>query len=125
MYKMHGFAWYAYPDVFGDETTEATEPGHPFDNGHGGVSAANEVLYFKRIHDDDAGVLNEKRDHGFFVLTRTQLHPKLANGWESEPANVTEGFKTHDGKARLIRLIARHRRHVGELVECEMRIEHG
>ena len=125
LYKLLGFAWYAYPDDFGGEAGADSDPGHPFANATGGVTAEQEVLYFKRVNPEDVGISNRRRDHAFLILTRTQLHPKLAQGWESEAAVLTEGFKTHDGKVRMTRLLARHQRHAGVLVECELRVEHG
>jgi hypothetical protein len=125
LYKLHGFAWYAFPDLIGVTTGDAVDPGHPFANGSGGVSASQEVLYFKRFKAEDTGVLNEQRDHAYLVLTRTQLHPKLAKGWESEPAVLSDKFKSQDGRVRMTRIVEKHHRHSGDVVECELRVEHG
>jgi hypothetical protein len=129
LYKLHGFAWYAYPDVLelaeGGANEAAADPGHPFANGKGGVHAPVEVVYFKRTKPGDLGVLNEHRDNGWLVLTSTQLHPKLCRGWESEPAVLSDTYKSEDGKVKMIQILHKHKRHMGELIECDLKVEHG
>jgi hypothetical protein len=122
---VHGFAWYTYPDLFGLEDTESADPGHPFSARPGEVVAPPEVLYFRAANPADAGCRNEPHDHAFLVMTKTQLHPKVSNGWESEPAFLTDKFKSEDGKARITKIVAQHRTRHGEVMECELRIEEG
>jgi hypothetical protein len=122
---VHGFAWYAYPEVFGLEAEEAPDPGHPFAPRPGEVLAPAEVVYFRPAHPADAGVGNEHRPHSYLVLTKTQLHPKVGKGWDSDPAALTDKFKTEDGKVKMARIVQLHHRHVGDLLECELRVEEG
>src|SRR5437870_8419545 len=83
---VRGFAWYTYPDLFGVEDESTVEPGHPFSARMGEVVAPSEVVYFRPAHPADAGLGNERRAHSYLIFTRTSLHPKICNGWESEPA---------------------------------------
>ena len=123
-FKLRGFAWYAFPDPLGAETAAGTDPGHPFANGLGGIRAPEEIIYFKRINAADTGVNHEPQDHGYLVLSSSRHHPRLASGWESEPARLTEKFQTQDGKVKMLRVIQVHHRHAGDLVECELKVEH-
>jgi hypothetical protein len=121
---LHGFAWYAYPDTFGfDEGAEAPDPGHPFADGQGGVKDPPEVIYYFPLDAADSGVRNELRPNAYLVLTKTQLHPLTSRSWESEPAVLAEGFKTADSRIKLTRIVQNHRRHTGDLLEIELRIE--
>jgi hypothetical protein len=120
---LHGFAWFAYPDLFGVEDESAVDPGHPFSERPGQVAAPPEVIYFRPASPKDAGVANEQRAHSYLVLTKTQLHPKLCRGWDSEPAVLTDKFKTEDNKVKLVRIVQQHHRHSGKLLECELKIE--
>jgi hypothetical protein len=120
-----GFAWVAFPDVFGLDVTEVADPGHPFAFSAGQVSAPPEVVYFRPACSGDAGVNNEFHPHSYLVLTKTQLHPKVCNGWDSDPAMLTEKYKTEDGKVKMLRVIGLHHRNRGDLVECELKIEEG
>jgi hypothetical protein len=121
---VHGYAWLTYPDVFGLEETEAADPGHPFAFGPGEVSAPAEVVYFRPASSADAGFQNECQPHSFLVLTKTQLHPRVTKGWESDPAMLTEKFKTEDGKVKMLRIVCVHNRsRAGGLMECELKIE--
>ena len=43
----HGFAWYAYPDVFGLDDGVSTDPGHPFASPSGEARVPDEVLYYR------------------------------------------------------------------------------
>jgi len=117
-----GFAWYAYPDVFGLDTTELADPGHPFAFSPGEVKAPVEVVYFRPTHKADTGVHNEHQTHSYLVLTKTPLHPRVCKGWDSDPAVLTDKFKTQDGKVRMSRIVAIHNRHMGDLVECELSV---
>jgi hypothetical protein len=120
---VHGFAWYAHPDVFALDTTEITDPGHPFAFSPGEVKAPVEVVYFRPVHEADAGVRNEHQTHSYLILTKTPLHPRLCNGWDSDPAVLTDKFKTEDGKVNMFRIVEVHRRHVGDLMECELKVD--
>ncbi|WP_406693848.1 hypothetical protein V5E97_22705 [Singulisphaera sp. Ch08] len=84
-----------------------------------------EVLYYRPTQAADAGVRNAQRDHAYLVLSKTQFHPRLCNGWESEPAALTETFKTGDGKVRLVKVVQVHHRHSGDLIECELKVDEG
>ena len=86
------------------------------------VRAALEPL---RIPPTDAGVRNQARENSYLVLSKTQFHPRLSNGWESEPAALSETFKTKDGKVRLVKIVQVHHRHSGDLMECELKIDEG
>ncbi len=107
---VHGFAWYTFPDVFGLDVTEVADPGHPFSFGPGEVSAPAEVVYFRPAKSGDAGVRNEIHPHSYLVLTKTQLHPRVSRGWDSDPAILTEKFKTEDGKVKMLRIVGMHHR---------------
>ena len=120
---IHGFAWYTYPDVFGLEDAEAADPGHPFSSRPGEVLAPPEVVYFRAASPADAGCRNEKHDHAYLVMTKTQLHPKVSNGWESEPAALTDKYKTEDGKVRMVRIVEMHHSRHGEVMECELKVD--
>jgi hypothetical protein len=120
---VHGFAWIAYPDTFGLETEEATDPGHPFQFGSSEVKTPEEVLYYRALDPSDAGIRNTSHTHAYLMLTKLQLHPRLSSGWESEPATLTDKFKTGDGKVKMAKMVQTHRRHAGDLLECELSIE--
>jgi hypothetical protein len=120
---VHGYAWYTYPDVFGVEAPDATGPGHPFSFGPGEVHAPTEVVYFRPVAAADSGLRNELRDHSFLVMTKNQLHPMMAKGWESDPAVLTEKFQTADGKVRMVRIVELHHRRAGDLMECELKVQ--
>jgi hypothetical protein len=122
---LRGYAWYAYPEVFGLEDERPSEPGHPFTSPSGEVRPPDEVVYFRTTDPADAGVHNARRDQSFLVLSRTPFHPRLGEGWESEPAALTDKFKTKDGKVRMARIIQTHKRHAGDLIECELKAEEG
>jgi hypothetical protein len=121
---VHGYAWVTHPDVFGLEVTEVADPGHPFAFGPGEVTAPAEVVYYRRASLADAGLSNEFQPHSYLVLTKNQLHPRVCNGWESDPAILTEKFKSEDGKVRMLRIVnIHHRNRAGDLMECELKIE--
>jgi hypothetical protein len=120
---VHGFAWYAYPDVFGLEDEEVADPGHPFASSSGKVALPAEVLYYRSVHPADSGCLNQRRNHAYLVLSKDQHHPRLCNGWESEPAELTDKFKTGDGKVKMGRIVQHHKRHAGNLLEIELKLE--
>jgi hypothetical protein len=121
---VHGYAWVTYPDVFGLENPEVTEPGHPFAFGPGEVTAPAEVVFYRRASLGDAGVRHDIQPNSYLVLTKTQLHPRVSKGWESDPAALTEKFKSEDGKVRMLRIIGvHHRNRAGDLMECELKIE--
>jgi hypothetical protein len=121
---VHGYAWVTYPDVFGLEPTEKTDPGHPFAFGPGGVSTPAEVVFYRPASTADAGVRNEFHPNSYLVLTKNQLHPRVSTGWESDPAVLTENFKSEDGKVKMLRIIGvHHRNRAGDLMECEMKVE--
>jgi hypothetical protein len=122
---VHGYAWYTYPDVFGREDEEAADPGHPFASRPGEVATPPEVVYFRATSPADAGLRNEHHAHAFLVMTKTQLHPKVNNGWESEPAYLTDKFKTEDGKVRMVKIVEMHRGRHGEVMECELKVDEG
>ena len=121
---VHGYAWVTYPDVFGLDVTENADPGHPFAFRPGEVSTPAEVVYFRPASSADAGFKHECQPHSYLVLTKTQLHPMVTRGWESDPAVLTEKFKTEDGKVKLLRILGvHHRNRSGDLMECELKIE--
>jgi hypothetical protein len=121
---LRGFAWFTYPDVFGaEEGAGAGGPGHPFTAPSGEVRTPEEVLYYRPTEPTDTGVRNQQRDNSYLVLSKTQFHPRLCNGWESEPAALSETFKTKDGKVRLVKIVQVHHRHSGDLMECELKVE--
>lgn len=120
---LHGFAWYTYPDVFGAEPETLGDPGHPFASPAGDVRIPEEVVYYRPTQPADAGVRNPQRDHSYLVLSATQFHPRLGNGWESEPATLTDTFKTADGKVRMVKVVQIHHRHSGDLMECELKVD--
>jgi hypothetical protein len=120
---VHGYAWVTHPDIFGLDVTEVTDPGHPFSFRPGEVTMPAEVVYFRPASPGDVGVGNELLPHSYLVLTKTQLHPRVSNGWDSDPAILTEKFKSQDGKARMLRIVGTHHRHHGDLMECELKIE--
>jgi hypothetical protein len=121
---LHAFAWYTYPDVFGlEEDVEAADPGHPFSASPGKVAPPDEVVYYRPVDPADTGVHNEKRANAYLVLSKTQHHPRVSPGWESEPASLTDKFKTADGKVRMGRIVQHHKRHSGDLLEVELKIE--
>jgi hypothetical protein len=121
---LHGFAWFSYPDFFGLEEDAPADPGHPFGSpSDGKIKVPEEVLYYRAANPADTGVQNEPRTHSYLVLSRTQHHPRLANGWESEPAKLTDKFKTQDGKVKLVKIVQLHKRHSGDLIECEWKLE--
>jgi hypothetical protein len=123
---VHGYAWVTHPDVFGLDVTEVTNPGHPFASGPGEVNAPAEVVYFRPASSGDAGLKNECQSHSYLVLTKTQLHPRVSSGWDSDPAVLSEKFKTEDGKVKMLRIISvQHRNRAGDLMECELKIEEG
>src|SRR5262249_47914 len=117
---IHGFAWYATPDIFAEEVPD---PGHPFCSCPGEIATPEEVIYFRPFDPADAGVDNERRTPAYLVISKTQLHPRLCKGWESEPAALSDKFKTADGKVRMVRVVHQHHRHAGKLLECELRVE--
>jgi hypothetical protein len=122
---LRAFAWYTYPDVFGldDDDAAAADPGHPFASAPGKVAAPEEVVYHRPVNPADSGLYNEKRANAYLVLSKTQHHPRVSPGWESEPASLAETFKTADGKVKMGRIVQRHKRHSGELLEIELKIE--
>jgi hypothetical protein len=120
---VHGYAWLTYPDVFGLDVTDVADPGHPFAFGPGEVSAPAEVVYFRPANSADVGLKNECQPHSYLVLTKTPLHPKVTKGWDSDPAMLTEKFKTDDGKVKMLGIVGLHRRNRGDLLECELKIE--
>jgi hypothetical protein len=122
---IHGFAWYTFPDRFGLEEEDDADPGHPFSSCPGQVLTPAEVVYYRPAHATDAGVRNQHRSHSYLVLTRTQLHPKVCHGWESEPAALTDNFKSDDAKLRMVRIIQNIRTRQGEILECEMKLDEG
>jgi hypothetical protein len=119
---VHGYAWLTHPDVFGLDTTDVADPGHPFAFDPGQVKAPPEVVYFRPAHSGDTGFNNELQPHSYLVLTKTQLHPKVSNGWDSDPAILSEKFKTEDGKVKMLRIVGMHHRHRGDLLECELSV---
>ena len=122
---VHGYAWLTYPDVFGLDATEVTDPGHPFAFDPGEVRAPAEVVFFRPASRADAGIKNECQPHSYLVLTKTQLHPRVSKGWDSDPAMLSDKFKSEDGKVKILRIIGVHQRHRGDLMECELKIEEG
>jgi hypothetical protein len=120
---VHGYAWLTHPDVFGIDPTEVTDPGHPFAFDLGEVRAPAEVVFFRPASSGDVGVNNEMQPYSYLVLTKTQLHPRVKNGWDSDPAILTDKFKTEDGKVKMLRIIGLHHRHRGDLLECELKID--
>ena len=121
---VRGFVWYTFPDTFGLEDEEAaTDPGHPFATSTGKVQLPEEVLYYRPTNPADTGVFNEQRASTYLVVTKMQHHPRCCNGWDSEPAVLGEKFKTADGAVKLTKIVQKHKRHAGELLECELKIE--
>jgi hypothetical protein len=120
---IHGFAWYTYPDLFVVDSTDVADPGHPFAFQPGEVRTPAEVVYFRPARTADDGIRNESRAHSYLVLTKTQLRPRVTNGWESDPAVLSDKYKTEDGKVRMLRIVQLHHRHSGDLLECELKVE--
>ena len=120
---IHGYAWYTYPDVFGFDGQDAPDPGHPFAFAPGEVHPPAEVVFFRPVFPADAGVRNERRDHSYLVLTKTQLHPMMSRGWESDPAVLSEKFQSGDGKVKMFRIVELHHRRAGDLLECELKVD--
>jgi hypothetical protein len=121
---IRGFAWYTYPEFFGFDDAEVTNPGHPFALGATGeVKTPAEVVYFRATSAADTGTRNEIRAHSFWVLTKTQLRPLVSRGWDSDPAVLTDKFKTEDGTVRMVRVVELHHRHAGDLMECEFKVD--
>ena len=120
---LRGFAWYTYPDVLGLDDDVAADPGHPFAATPGKISLPEEVLYFRPTDPADTGLFNERRSSAYLILSKTQHHPRVCNGWESEPASLTDKFKTQDGKVKVNKIVQHHKRHAGDLVECELKID--
>jgi hypothetical protein len=120
---VHGHAWLAYPDEFVFGIDLIVDPGHPFRDSDGQVVVPEEVLYHRLINPADTGVYNPPRALTYLVMTKMQHHPRLSKGWESEPAVLSDKFKTADGKLRMARIVHCHHRHAGELLECELKLE--
>ena len=65
---IHGYAWYTYPDVFGLDGQDATDPGHPFAFAPGEVHPPAEVVFFRPVFPADAGDPGTScRDHSYLV----------------------------------------------------------
>jgi hypothetical protein len=122
---VRGFAWYTYPDLFGLDAPDNADHGHPFAFRPGEVKTPAEVVFCRPATSSDAGIQNEARANAFLVMTKTQLHPMVCQGWESDPAVLTEKFKTDDGKVKMLRIVQLHHRHRGDLLECELKVEEG
>jgi hypothetical protein len=120
---VHGFAWYTYPDIFGIEDEEVADPGHPFAPAPGKIHVPEEVVYFRLAIAADSGLHNEQRSNSYLVLSKTQHHPRVCNGWDSEPAVLTDKFKSQDGKVKMARIVQHHKRHSGDLLECELKVD--
>jgi hypothetical protein len=82
-----------------------------------------EVVYFRPVVPADAGVRNEHRDHSYLVMTKTQLHPMMCRGWESDPAILSDKFQTGDGKVKMYRIVELHHRRAGDLLEIELKVD--
>ncbi|HWE37798.1 MAG TPA: hypothetical protein VG406_14615 [Isosphaeraceae bacterium] len=119
---VHGFAWYAYPDPFRDESQP---PGHPFGGADGAAKVPDEVVFYRPLAPGDAGIHNEIKPDVYLVVTRTMLHPKINKGWEVDPALLTEKFKTGDEQVRMTRVIKAHKTRCGEVTEGEFRLATG
>jgi hypothetical protein len=122
---VRGFAWYTYPDVFGLAAENDADPGHPFGFSPGEVKTPAEVVFFRPARAADAGIHNEARANAYLVMTKTQLHPMVCQGWDSDPAVLTEKYKSDDGKVKMLRIVQLHHRHRGDLLECELKVEEG
>lgn len=120
---IHGYPWLVFHDAFAMDAMDPNALVHPFGSRPGENAAPGEVIHFRPVNPADAGVNNEKREPSYLVVTNSQFHPKLSQGWDSEPANLTDKFKTSDGKVRMIRIIQQHHKRWGDLLECELRIE--
>ena len=120
---VHGYAWIAYPDALGLDPDEISDPGHPFEARPGELRTPEEVLYYRRVDPKDSGVVNPPHAHSYLVMTKMQHHPRLAGGWESDPATLTDKFKSADGKVKMSRMVHVHHRHAGDLMECELSVE--
>jgi hypothetical protein len=122
---VRGFAWYTYPDLFGLEAPDGSDPGHPFAFRPGEVKTPAEVVFFRPARSADAGIHNDARDNAYLVMTKTQLHPMVCQGWDSDPAVLSDKYKTADGKVRMLRIVELHHRNRGDLLECELRVDEG
>src|SRR4051812_13194345 len=100
---IHGFAWFTYPATFGLEDDDAVDPGHPFASSSGSMLVPDEVLYHRPVQQDDAGILNPRQANSYLVLTRTLHHPRVCDGWDSDPAALTGTFKSADGRVKITR----------------------
>jgi hypothetical protein len=117
---VQGFAWFAYPDPFRDESQPV---GHPFaDGGAGAVQAPPEVVFFQPVRADDAGIHNESQADSYLVVTKTMLHPKTNKGWEVDPASLTDKYKTADNAVRITRVIQVHKTRQGEVIQGEFKV---
>src|SRR5262245_3565245 len=110
---LHGYAWFAYPDSFGMDESDPSSTGHPFATPSGELKLPEEVLFYRRTDPSDLGVKNLQRAESYLVFSKTQHHPRLSGGWESEPAALGDTFKTADGKVRLTKIVQVHHRHSG------------
>src|SRR5437763_1481256 len=90
---IHGFVWYTYPFFLGLDDEAPADPGHPFAASHGAVHAPVEVIYHRPSTPADTGLFNVPHDHAYLVVTKTQHHPIVHDGWESEPAVLGDTFK--------------------------------
>ncbi len=120
---VHGYAWIAYPDLLGVDADTDTDPGHPFGATPTEIRAPEEVLYYRRVDARDSGLRNMPHHSSYLVMTKMQHHPRLRQGWESDPAVLSEKFKTIDGKVKMSKMVQVHHRHAGDLLECELSIE--
>jgi hypothetical protein len=120
---VHGFVWCTFPDIFGLDDDAPVDVGHPFTPPAGKVQVPEEVIYYRPANPADSGLLNEKRANTYLVVTKMQHHPRCCPGWDSEPAVLTGNFKTADGKVKLTKIVQHHKRHAGDLLECELKIE--
>jgi hypothetical protein len=121
---IRGFAWYAYHEFFGlEDEEEPAEPGHPFTPPSGKAHVPEEVLYYRPVDQADSGFFNPYRANTYLIVTRTQHHPRVCPGWESEPAVLGDKYKSADGKLKLAKIVQHHKRHAGDLLECELKLE--
>jgi hypothetical protein len=120
---VRGFVWYTYPSFLGVEDEAPADPGHPFARSTGAVQAPTEVLYFRPAIPADTGLFNVQHNNAYLIVTRTQHHPIVHDSWESEPAVLGDTFKTGDGKLKMGRIVQHHKRHAGDLLECELKLE--
>lgn len=112
---VEGFAWYAYTND-GNATAPGPAEGVP----------PRGVLDAWPIRDSDYGIGNFRPGPTFLVVTRSPRPPRLASGWDVEPAELDEDqFRTEGGAVLLVRVVGIRETGRGPVQECEFLIKAG